>query len=140
MNLTRLKRFDKSKHEQLVGLLQWCELMGLTGRDLISLGGHIDRLQTREAAQKNIEIAKGYKIDRVGHDTSNDARFSLKTVNGRYQFQYYSYQTVYVTSYKTKVKKHLAMDHFNLGRMDYRKAWIYRVLLNVHSGKIVLDF
>ena len=97
MKLDRLKRFDKSKHEQLVGLLQWCELMGLSGRDLVSLGGHIDRLQAREAAQKNIEIAKGYKVDLVGRDTSTDARFSLKTINGRYLFQYYSYNQVHVT-------------------------------------------
>ena len=140
MKLERLKRFDKSKHEQLIGLLQWCELMGLNGRDLVSLGGHIDRLQAREAAEKNLAIAKGYKIDRIGRDDNTEQRFVLKTLNGRYRFDYYTYDQVVVQSYNTKIKKYFGLDPFEIGRMGWRKAWVYRALLNVHSGKILLDF
>lgn len=140
MKLDRLKRFDKSKHEQLVGLLQWCQLMGLSGKDLVSLGGHIDRLQTREQAEKNLDIVRGYKIDNVGRIEDSDQRFSLKTLNGRYRFDYYTYDQVMVTSYRTKIKKCLHLDDFEFGRVGWRKRWVYRALLNVHSGKILLDF
>ena len=140
LDLNRLKRFDKSKHEQLEGLLQWCQLMGLSGRDLVSLGGHIARAQEAENAKKNRAIAEGYKCDKVGNDSSVDSRFSLTTVNGRYAFYEHSYNSVEVLSYKTKIRKVLTTGHWDLGKIHWTKSWRYRALLAVHAGDIVLDF
>ena len=140
MNLSRLKRFDKGKHDQLEGLLQWCQLLGLTGKDLISLGGHIDRMQVREQIEANKKIVQGFQLDRVGRDSAIEHRFTIKTVNGRYLFEDDTWGKVSITSYKTKVNKTFYLGEFELGRMHWRNKWVYRAILSVSSGQIVLDF
>ena len=104
MDLNRLKRFDKAKHEQLEGLLQWCQLMGLTGKDLVSLGGHIDRFHRAEEAKKNRELAETIKFDPVGkNDMAMHSKWSYKGSDGtRYTFEDNSWQSVQVTNNKTK--------------------------------------
>ena len=143
MDLSRLKRFDKAKHEQLEGLLQWCQLMGLTGKDLVSLGGHIDRWEANEAMAKNKEIVKGIKIDKVGSDHGTENRWTIKTPTGRYLFEIGGYyDDVTVTSYKTKVRKtfHVHEHKYQLGRGHWRQRQRMAVLLDYHYGDIKLDF
>ena len=144
MDLSRLKRFDKAKHEQLEGLLQWCQLMGLSGRDLVSLGGHIDRLQVRSEIEQNRRIVESIHLDKVGKDIRPEERWTIKTASGRYLFEleYGDYRdAVYVTSYKTKLKKKFRLyTHYNLGKMHWRKRKKYEVLLEYHHGRILLDF
>lgn len=140
MDLNRLKRFDKDKHEQLEGLLQWCQLMGLTGKDLVSLGGHIDRAQRAEDTKKNRALADTVKFDAVGADKEMSSRWSLKTVNGRYTFESASWSRVYVTSNKTKVRKSFNLEYYELGRTSWRNRDRLNCALNIVNGKIVLDF
>ncbi len=140
MDLTRLKRFDPAKHEQLIGLLQWCELMGLTGKDLISLGGHIDRLQVKQEKTKNAKIVESYDILPVGTDRTTENRFSIKTINGRYKFEHNFYHTVFVTSYTTKAKKHFSLPFYELPAIRRDKRWVYQTLLAVQDGTIQLNF
>jgi hypothetical protein len=42
----KLKRFSEDKHEQIEQLIVWCQMMGLTGRDLVSIGGKLDRMNS----------------------------------------------------------------------------------------------
>jgi hypothetical protein len=137
MELSRLKRFDKAKHEQLKGLLEWCALMGLTGKDLVSLGGHIDRAQATAEAKSNRTLAETITFDSVGDSTS---RWSYLTPNGRYTFQDSSWGRVSVTSNKTKVRKHLKVEMYQLGRINWQKRDQLNCALNIIHGKIVLDF
>lgn len=142
VKLERLKRFDTAKHEQLEGLLQWCQLMGLTGKDLVSLGGHIDRLQARQAVEQNLAICQGIQIDPVGKDNNTNTRWSIKTSTGRYKFELGSYyEDITITSYATKVKKRYQANRiYELPRMDWRKRTKYQALLDYHYGIIQLDF
>lgn len=143
VKLERLKRFDPKKYDQLEGLLQWCQLMGLSGKDLVSLGGHIDRLQTRQATESNLAIIRGIKLLCVGADVKPDTRCVVKTATGRYRFDFDGYgygDLVTVTSYGTKVKRSHKVGQYDLGRMNWRKRNLYSALLDWHHGHLVLDF
>lgn len=141
MDLSRLKRFDKAKHEQLEGLLQWCTLMGLSGKDLVSLGGHIDRAQATAEAKSNRTLAETIQFDPVGeHDYNNSNKWSYLTPNGRYTFQESTWGRVSVTSNKTKVRKHIQIEQYQLGRLQWQRRERLNCALNIIHGKIVLDF
>jgi hypothetical protein len=142
MDLNRLKRFDKEKHDQLEGLLQWCQLMGLTGKDLVSLGGHIDRAQKTEDAKKNRTLAESIVFTPVGqNDMQMSNKWSTKNANGdRYVFESASWQRVSVTSAKTKVRKIFNLEYYELGRIGWQKRDRYQSALNLVNGKIVLNF
>jgi hypothetical protein len=142
MDLNRLKRFDKEKHDQLEGLLQWCQLMGLTGKDLVSLGGHIDRAQKTEDAKKNRTLAESIVFTPVGqNDMTMSNKWSTKNADGdRYVFENASWQRVSVTSAKTKVRKVFNLEYYELGRIGWQKRDRYQSALNLINGRIVLNF
>jgi hypothetical protein len=140
MDLTRLKRFDKTKHEQLEGLLQWCTLMGLTGKDLVSLGGHIDRAQAAAESKSNRALAETITFDPVGADMSMSNKWSYNTPNGRYTFNDTSWGRIAVTSNKTKVRKNIQIEQYQLGRLHWQKRERLNCALNIIHGRIVLDF
>lgn len=140
VNLRRLKRFDKDKHEQLEGLLQWCQLMGLSGKDLVSLGGHIDRMQAAQEAKSNKTLSETIKFDPVGADKEMSNKWSYKTPNGRYTFESSSWHQIYVTSNKTKVRKKFNLEQYELGRVSWRNRDRLQTALNIVNGKILLDF
>ena len=140
MDLTRLKRFDKTKHEQLEGLLQWCTLMGLTGKDLVSLGGHIDRAQAAAEAKSNRALAETIKFDPVCGNDNMSNKWSYNTPNGRYTFNDTSWGRVAVTSIKTKVRKNIQIEQYQLGRLHWQKRERLNCALNIIHGRIVLDF
>jgi hypothetical protein len=140
MNLKRLKRFDPNKHQQLEEFIAWVRMMGLTGRDLISLGGQMDRMDVRDQALQNRAIVEGMQLDPVGSDRSVNDRWTIKTINGRYRFDV-DYHSVYITSYKTK-KRHVwhCSNDYELGKMHWRKRTKYEVMLDWHHGKLLLNF
>lgn len=140
MHLKRLKRFDPSKHQQLEEFIAWVRMMGLTGRDLVSLGGQMDRMQQREEVTSNRAIVEGMQLDRVGSDRSIEERWTVKTVNGRYRFDV-DYSAVQITSYQTKKRMTWHCHrNYELGKMHWRKRVKYEVMLDWHHGKLVLDF
>lgn len=141
MDLKRLKRFDPEKREQLEGFLQWVQLMGLTGKDLVSLGGHIDRMQAREVSIRNREIVDNMGCQPIGKSQDMIDRWKLVTPRGTYWFEENGWNSrVSITSLKTKIKKTFNISDYELGRMHWRKHLRYRAMLDVHSGKILLDF
>ena len=140
MDLTRLKRFDKAKHDQLEGLLEWCALMGLTGKDLVSLGGHIDRSQKTEEAKSNRALAETIKFDPVGNEVEKATKWSYDTPMGRYTFQDSSWGRIVVVSNKTKVRRNARVEMYQLGRMSWQKRDRLNCALNIIHGQILLDF
>lgn len=140
MDLNRLKRFDKAKHDQLEGLLEWCQLMGLTGKDLVSLGGHIERSQLAAEAKSNRTLAETITFDPVGSDTEMSNKWSYLTPDGRYTFQDARWGQVTVVSNKTKVRKNFRTEMYQLGRMHWGKRDRLQCALNIINGRIVLDF
>jgi hypothetical protein len=51
--ILKLKRFSEDKHEQIEQLIVWCQMMGLTGRDLVSIGGKLDRMNSPETRMRD---------------------------------------------------------------------------------------
>jgi hypothetical protein len=143
MDLQRLKRFDPEKREQLEGLLNWCALLGLTGKDLISLGGHIDRMQTRNLILQNRKLAEDIPIEKVGKDTDTNKRWIINTSTGKYRFEIFDsrWDFIKVISYKTQKKKQFALhDEWDIGDIHWHRRTKYLALLNYQAGYIVLDF
>jgi hypothetical protein len=111
--------------------------MGLSGQDLVSLGGHIARAQQAEESRKNRELAETIKFDKVG---DSEERWSYLTPNGRYTFQDTSWGRVSVVNNKTKVRKTFNLEQYELGRVGWQKRERLRCAFNIIPGKIVLDF
>ena len=61
-----LKRFPKDKHEQIAGLVQYATLMGLTGKDLVSIGGKMDRDSVRKERKSRLEICDSMVVPLKG--------------------------------------------------------------------------
>ncbi len=116
--------------------------MGLSGKDLVSLGGHIARAEARTEATKNLEIARNFPVDKVGKDQTTSDRWSIKTIHGRYTCAGNSWNQVQVKSNKTGQQKTFVPDHYELGRSrtSWRVQLLYRFVLDMHAGKILLDF
>ena len=140
MDLTRLKRFDKDKHDQLEQLIAWSQMMGLSGRDLVSLGGHIDRAQQAAEAKSNRTLAETITFDPVGGDSDMSNKWSYLTPDGRYTFQDARWGQVTVVSNKTKVRKNFRTEMYQLGRMHWSRRDRLQCALNIINGRIVLDF
>jgi hypothetical protein len=139
-----LKRFSDDKKEQLEQFVAYAQLMGLSGRDLVAIGGKIDREQAKQRKLANMEIVKGFECLPIGSDTQHDlnTRFKLKTATGAYNFEDDSWNRWEVTSLKTKVKKFHSVDpwDYDLPKTDYRTRSRYAILLDIAAGKFQLNF
>jgi len=139
-----LNRFSKDKQEQLEQFVAYAQLMGLSGRDLVAIGGKIDREQAKQRKLSNMEIIRGFDCITIGADTIHDLdkRFKLKTASGAYNFEDDGWSRWEVTSLKTKVKKTHFVDtyDYDLPKTDYRTRQRYAMLLDIASGKFPLNF
>lgn len=105
-----MRRFPQDKHEQILQIMSYLEMCGLSGRDLVSIGGYVDRQALRQRyqyAKQRVDeyIAQG-TIQPIGHDRKDQIlnRFKLKTLNGDYNFTSGGWTGWTVVSVKTKVK------------------------------------
>jgi len=139
-----LNRFSADKQEQLEQFVAYAQLMGLSGRDLVAIGGKIEREQAKQRKLANMEIVRGFECLPIGADDKYnlDHRFKLKTVDGAYNFEDDSWSRWEVTSLKTKVKRTYFVDTYewDLPKTHYRTRQRYAMLLDIASGKFKLDF
>ncbi len=139
-----LKRFSDDKKEQLEQFVAYAQLMGLSGRDLVAIGGKIDREQAKQRKLANMEIIRSFECLTIGADTKHDLdrRFKLKTLHGAYNFDDDGWNRWEVTSLKTKVQRvhHVDSYGYDLPKTDYRTRSRYAMLLEIASGRFKLDF
>ena len=102
----KLSRFTSDKQDLIEQFVEYAQLMGLSGRDLVAIGGKLDRESKKEVKKANMAIVKGFDCLTIGNDSQwhMDIRFKLKTPNGAYNFEIDPY-SVDITSLKTKVKQ-----------------------------------
>lgn len=146
------KRFPEEKQEQVRGLVQYATLMGLSGKDLVSIGGKLDRLRGQQERKRNMDIINSFKCLLIGEDRKApksyqdgrlDIRFKLETANGVYRFDRSWGDEWTVTSYQTKYQR----SH-NVAVYDYdiptKKSWEtrirYALLLDIDCGRLQLNF
>jgi hypothetical protein len=139
-----LNRFSKDKQEQLEQFVAYAQLMGLSGRDLVAIGGKIEREQVKQRKLANMEIVRSFDCISIGADTKYelDKRFKLKTDIGAYNFEDQGWNRWEVASLKTKVKKthHVDTYDYDLPKTDYRTRQRYAMLLDIYFGKFTLNF
>ena len=142
------KRFPAEKQDQVRALVNYATLMGLNGKDLVSIGGKLDRLKEAREKQTNLAVATGYECLPYGkmpavngtRESQLDRKFKLKTPTGDYNFlgDYNGFAVKSVTTGKTKHWYH--RHEYSLGRMIYSRRARYTLLLDIHHGVFLLNF
>jgi len=138
------KRFGAEKQDQIRALVNYATLMGLSGKDLVSIGGKLERIKVASEVKYRKDITDGMlqKCTLVGEDRKrpkvDHTRFVYTDASGRkWRFEDITYYRLTVIS-DTKVKKYFNFDRYALGRCD---RWNMRqALMNVHDGVIQLNF
>lgn len=133
------KRFSADKQEQIRQLVSFATLMGLTGKDLISIGGKLDRInQNRERAHR-LSIVRGYNPQRIGKDPTLNLRFKME-VNGVLYYFNNEYGTFRIlNSITKKTKTHHTQSYESWGRLrDWRQVERYNFLWDLHTNLVTL--
>ncbi len=147
--LLSFRRFPAEKQDQVRALVNYATLMGLNGKDLMSIGGKLDRIAKRREIERDTSIAEELckSCTLIGNDkkstTMRDVRRWTYTdgVGRKWKFEDADYWQVSVTS-DTGVKKRFRnLDRYDIGRAARNGSWnMKQTMLNVHRGKIVLNF
>lgn len=132
------KRFSDSKQEQIRQFVAYAQLMGLTGKDLVSIGGKLSRIEDRDDRIRRLEIVKSYDIKPVGKDKNSYQRFKIEIDGQTYHVQPDWYECI-VKNTKTGRTTRLSLGHDDWGR---NKAWQarnqYQFLWELYQGKVTL--
>lgn len=139
------KRFPAEKQEQVRQLVAYAQLMGLDGKDLVSIGGKLDRIKAATEYRRNKSLVESsFTFLYVGRDSGEYAlnnRWRIKTAGGSYTFTSYSWGHYRVKSNKTGlVRDHRPNEDYSLGTGDYYKRRRYAMMLDVAHGVFPLNF
>lgn len=141
------RRFPKEKQDQVRALVNYATLMGLSGKDLVSIGGKLERLkvsQEKRAREVVLEelvkrcelIGRDRKDYRAMHDPN---RFDYTDSTGRkWRIENIDWASARVTSDTGTTKRVRIIERYTIsgrGRYDMKQF-----LLNVHYGNIQLNF
>lgn len=146
--LLSFKRFPADKQEQVRGLVSYAQLMGLDGKDLMSIGGKLDRIKKKHETERlrtiAEELCKSCKL--IGLDKKSTGRTDLRRwtytdgSSRKWKFEDADYWQVHITS-DTGVKKRFRnLDRWDLGRSSSSDWTMKQVMLNVYNSKIQLNF
>lgn len=141
----KLNRFSDARQLQVEQLISYAELLGLSGRDLVAIGGKMNRERAKAKKAANMEIVRGFECLPIGRDTINDhsTRFKLKTAAGAFNFENVdSWNQWEVFSLATKTRKihRVGMWDYELPKTGYLTRSRYGILLDIATGKFVLNF
>lgn len=142
----KLNRFSDEKMIQVEQLIAYATLLGLSGEDLVSIGGKISREQSKAKKINNMEIVKSFECLPIGRDriTENSVRFKLKTTAGSYNFENMDHWNQWeIFSLKTKTRKmhSTGMWEYELPKTSsYQTRSRYALLLDIANGRLQLNF
>lgn len=137
------KRFPADKQEQVRGLVNYATLMGLDGKDLISIGNKLNRIRDRREILSNRAIIEAMDIRTIGKDRNLRQRWAYKTNGVLYYFYNADWYGVQIKNCATNKSKHFRVsDSYNLGpRFKFREnMFLADIMLNVYHGSISLNF
>jgi hypothetical protein len=141
------KRFPEGKQEQIRQLVSYTTLMGLTGKDLVSIGGKLIRLDEKHERENNLRIAEGYaatvkpagKTKKDQDQNENRKWIYVDATNNRWEFQTSSFYKCDVINRSTNNRKHFFLE-IRINKYLKGKGYMYNALLNLHHGNIQLNF
>ncbi len=146
-NMRFLKRFPESKHDQILQVMSYLEMCGLSGRDLVSIGGFVDRRATstryKAAKQRVDDYIKHKTIVPIGKDGTGQMqnRFRYKGIDGDYVFSSDGWSDWKVTSVKTNdVKRFAVTDRIWPSHVHWTRRHFYSVIMDIAEGNIKLNF
>lgn len=139
------KRFPVDKQEQVRQLVAYAQLMGLDGKDLVSIGGKLDRIKAAAEYKRNKSLVESsFTFLNVGRDHGEYAlnnRWRIKTAGGSYTFTAQGWDVYRIKSNTTgTVLDHRVSADYSLGTGDYYKRRRYAVMLDICNGIIPLNF
>lgn len=139
------KRFPENKQEQVRQLVAYAQLMGLDGKDLVSIGGKLDRIKASAECKRNRSLVEtSFEFLYVGRDSGEytlNNRWRIKTAGGSYTFEARGWDVYRVKSNRTgAVIEHRVTADYSLGTGDYYKRRRYAVMLDVCNGLLPLNF
>lgn len=136
------KRFPAEKQDQIRQLVSYTTLLGLTGKDLVSIGGKLDRIKQRAEIERNREIVKGMEVRTIGKDTHMRRRWAHKANDTTYYFFDAGWCEVKIKNTKTNVTKATSwVDFYEFGKFNIGgNTRLPNIMLNVYYGNIKLDF
>lgn len=139
------KRFPAEKQEQVRQLVAYAQLMGLDGKDLVSIGGKLDRIKASAEWKRNKSLIEStFTFLNVGRDSGEyylNNRWRVATASGSYTFTAQGWDMYRVKSNKTgAVRDHRVTNDYSLGTGDYYKRRRYAVMLDVCNGLLPLNF
>jgi len=129
-------RFPADKQEQVRQLVAYAQLMGLNGKDLVSIGGKLDRLKASAEWKRNKELIDStFMFLNVGRDKGEYAlnnRWRIKTSTGSYTFHPSWGEDFTIKSNKTGAHVHGRItEQYSTGNGDYYKRRRYAIMLEV---------
>ena len=140
------RRFPAEKQDQVRALVNYATLMGLNGKDLVSIGGKLDRLKAAQEKKEREAILEEMlaRCTYIGKDNKDKyaikqpTRFNYTDGSGRkWKFDQVDYWGCRVTSDTGKTMR-LRFQHYcdiKSSQRDMKQA-----LLNIHYGHLVLNF
>lgn len=147
-----LARFPESKHEQIKQLMGYIQLCGVTGKDLVSIGGYIDRERKKETAKNNLARIADLDIQLIGTNKKNNTRqewwqrrWRVVTANGnKYDFTDETWNNYRVYSHTTKITKSITASNHYVGGWPctwrYNKIQAHEIMMDVADGRFLLNF
>lgn len=135
-------RFAPEKQEQIRQLVSYTTMMGLTGKDLVSIGGKLDRMRARQETESNRKILLSMGVRPIGKDPDMRERWAYQQGSSLYHFDqadWYSVRVRNVTKGRTKTCD--IFERYNVGKFKIGNSHrLVQVMLNVAHGHIDLNF
>lgn len=141
------RRFPAEKQDQVRQLVGYAMLMGLSGKDLVSIGGKLDRLKAAQEKKTMLAVLDEMmsRCTPIGKDakkwkTMRDPnRFDYVDATGRkWKFENVDYYGARITSDAGVTQKLRLNNHYDVGRSS--KYYMKQVLMNIHHGHFQLNF
>lgn len=136
------RRFSLEKQDQIRQLVAYTTLLGLTGNDLISIGGRLERLTRSREVRQNRQLAQE-QYDSLYEVWQNSRNYGKKFIYTDSSDIKYSIETdhwlgVSVTNNKTGKSKRHSMKQFATG--SGQKGLKYLIAINIHHKHIDVTF
>lgn len=141
------RRFPAEKQDQVRALVNYATLMGLNGKDLVSIGGKLDRLKAAHEKKAMLAVLEEMmeRCKPIGKDTlkwktiRDPNRFTYVDGAGRkWKFEDVGYYGARITSDTGVTQKMRLTDYYDIGRNS--RYYMKQVLMNIHYGKFQLNF
>lgn len=145
----QFRRFSPERQEQIRQLVCYATLMGLNGKDLISIGGTWDRSLSTAKRKENIAIAKHMWNKHLVHEIHprhywekvTMANFTAESGN-KYELTYTYGAEIVIKQFLDKKKKDTVfICNFTIPEYDCgnsKKSYIYRILVAIHNQDLKL--